>query len=146
MALLDNQPRSASVMAMEDSTLLVLHRADFRRHLERYPDACFAIMQELCHRIRKADAIIGSLALLDVYGRVAHMLLDLAKTDGEQTEDGVVIKDRPTQQNIAAMVGTSRETVSRALSEFQRRGYLEMDGRTIHIYNFAALEEDFMRS
>ncbi len=144
MSLIDGQPRSASVVAMEDSTLLVLHRADFRRYLADNPDAAFGVMTELCTRIRKADEIIGNLALLDVHGRVAHMLLDLAKSDGEQVVEGTLIRDRPTQQNIASMVGTSRETVSRALSEFAKRGYIELRGKDILIKRGPALEAEYM--
>ena len=81
--------------------------------------------------------LIGSLALLDVYGRVARMLRDLADRDGDEVEDGVLIKERPTQQDIAAMIGTSRETVSRALNDFAKRGFIEMSGKSIMLrHNF----------
>jgi CRP/FNR family cyclic AMP-dependent transcriptional regulator len=82
-------------------------------------------------RLRTADSIIGNLTLLDVYGRVAHFLTDLAKKEGEKVEEGILIRKRPTQQDIASMVNTSRETVSRALNEFQKRGLLRMDGKKV---------------
>ncbi len=85
-------------------------------------------MAELSKRLRRADEIIGNLATLDVYGRVAHIMIELAKKDGEEVEEGILIRERPTQQDIASMIGTSRETVSRVLSEFQKRGFVEMRG------------------
>jgi CRP-like cAMP-binding protein len=131
MSLLDNQPRSANVIALEDSTLLVLERKVFAAHLEQYPRTALNILGEMSRRLRRADAVIGNLALLDVFGRVARFLRELAENEGEQIDGATVINQRPTQQQIASMVGTSRETVSRALSEFQRRGFLEMHGRKI---------------
>lgn len=131
MSLLDNQPRSANVRALDTSRVLVLSREVFHAALRSGPHVAIPILAEMSRRLRRADEAIGNLALLDVYGRVAHFLLDQARENGVQAEGGVVIKDRPTQQHIAAMVGTSRETVSRALSEFQRRGLIEMEGKEI---------------
>lgn len=131
MSLLDDQPRSANVIAQEDATVLVLKRADFAEHILKSPKTAINVMAELCRRLRRADEIIGNLATLDVYGRVAHIMIDLAKKDGEEVEEGILIRERPTQQDIASMIGTSRETVSRVLSEFQRRGFVEMRGREI---------------
>ena len=131
MSLLDNQPRSANVIAVETSTLLVLERAAFADHLAAHPNVAIAVLAEMSRRLRRADAIIGNLALLDVYGRVARFLRELAKADGEVSAGSLVIRQRPTQQEIASMIGTSRETVSRALSEFQRRGFVEVTGRRI---------------
>ena len=131
MSLLDNQPRSASVMAVEASQALVLERAAFVRHLHDHPNTALAVMRELSRRLRQADRVIGNLALLDVYGRVAGLLKELAQREGVQTDEGLVIRERPTQAEIAAMVGTSRETVSRALSDFQRRGLIVMSGKQV---------------
>ncbi len=131
MSLLDNQPRSANVRAIEPTRALVLSRDTFHQTLQRAPQVAIAVLGEMSRRLRRADESIGNLALLDVYGRVARFLLDLAKHDGVTREDGTEIRERPTQQHIAAMVGTSRETVSRALNEFQRRGLIAMDGKTI---------------
>ena len=133
MALLDDAPRSASVMAMAPSALLVLRRADFRAHVDRHPATALKILTELTRRLRRADAIIGDLALLDVFGRLAAQLRALAEADGEETEEGILIRQRPTQAEIAAMIGTSRETVSRALSELARRGDVVMTGKRLLI-------------
>lgn len=131
MSLLDGLTRSANVVATEDSTLLILRRDSFAEHMQKSPATALNIMAELSRRLRRADEIIGNLSTLDVYGRVAHIMIDLAKRDGEETEAGILIRERPTQQDIASMIGTSRETVSRVLSEFQRRGFVEMRGREI---------------
>jgi len=131
MALLDELPRSASGVAAEDAKLLVLHRAQFAEHIAKSPTTALNVMSELSRRLRRADEIISNLALLDVYSRVAHIMIDLAKRDGQEVEEGILIREKPTQQDIASMIGTSRETVSRVLSEFQRRGFVEMRGREI---------------
>ncbi|HEY6005454.1 MAG TPA: Crp/Fnr family transcriptional regulator [Anaeromyxobacter sp.] len=131
MSLLDNEPRSATVIADGRSRLLVLSRSDFQAHLESHPRTALRVLQEVSRRLRRADAVIGNLALLDVYGRLAGKLREMAATDGEETDEGVLVRQRPTQAEIAAMIGASRETVSRALSEFSRRGWLVMTGKRL---------------
>jgi CRP-like cAMP-binding protein len=131
MALLDDEPRSATVIAAERSRLLVLSRAAFQEHIAAHPRTALRVLTELSRRLRRADEVIGNLALLDVYGRLAGKLRELAAADGEEREDGILIRQRPTQAEIAAMIGTSRETVSRALSELARRGFLEMSGKKL---------------
>jgi CRP/FNR family transcriptional regulator, cyclic AMP receptor protein len=131
MSLLDDQPRSATVIAAERSRLLVLSRAAFQSHLAAQPRIALRVLTELSRRLRQADAVIGNLALLDVYGRLAGKLREMAAADGVEQEDGVLVRQRPTQAEIAATIGTSRETVSRALSELSRRGYIEMRGKRL---------------
>ncbi len=138
MSLLDNEPRSATVIADERSRLLVLSRRDFQAHIEGHPRSALRILTELSRRLRRADSVIGNLALLDVYGRLAGKLRELAAAEGEETEDGVVLRQRPTQAEIAAMIGTSRETVSRALSDLARRGHVVVTGRRL------VLRRDFL--
>jgi CRP-like cAMP-binding protein len=131
MSLLDNEPRSATVIAAERSRLLVLSRRDFQAHIEAHPRTALRVLTELSRRLRRADEVIGNLALLDVYGRLAGKLRELAATEGEESEEGVVLRQRPTQAEIAAMIGTSRETVSRALSDLARRGLVVMSGKRL---------------
>jgi CRP/FNR family cyclic AMP-dependent transcriptional regulator len=131
MSLLDDEPCSATVIATEPSRLLVLRRSDFQAHIAAHPCTALRTLTELSRRLRRADEVIGNLALLDVFGRLAGKLRELAASEGEKIEGGVLIRERPTQAEIAAMIGTSRETVSRALSEFARRGYLEMTGKQL---------------
>ncbi len=144
MSLLDGKPRSASVVALQDSDALVLERADFVRFIEGRPSVFFAILGEMSRRLREADQKIGSLALLDVYGRVARALLDLAKKEGELTDEGTVVKDRPTHQQIAGMIGTSRETVSRVMSDLQKKGFLRTTGRRLVLTSQKSLEDSVL--
>ncbi len=134
MSLLDSEPRSADVTTKEDSVLLVLKRDDLLGHLKKFPSVAIGVLVEMSRRLRRADEKIGNLALLDVYGRVARVLLDISETEGVVTENGIVIENRPTHQEIAAMIGTSRETVSRVLSDLAKDGYLTIQGKRIVIH------------
>jgi CRP-like cAMP-binding protein len=129
MALLDDMPRSANVVTTEKSSLLVLKRDAFKKHLVENPQTAINILAEISRRLRSADEIISNLALLDVYGRVARVLIDLAAKDGRQVEEGIQIDKRPTQQDIASVACSSRETVSRVLNDLKKRGLLIMDGK-----------------
>jgi CRP/FNR family cyclic AMP-dependent transcriptional regulator len=136
LSLIDDQPRSAHVVAMEESTLLVLRREDFRRRVEQNPAVAWALLLELSRRLRRADDKIGSLVLLDVPGRIARMILDAA------TEGGSELIDKPlTHQTIAHVIGASRETVSRAMREFVEAGWVSTERRRIRITDRAALEK-----
>jgi CRP/FNR family cyclic AMP-dependent transcriptional regulator len=123
------------VIAVEDSTLIVLRREDFRRRIEESPTVAWALMQELSRRLRRADEQIGSLVLLDVDGRIARLLLDASAESA-----GPTIERRLTHQTIAQMIGASRETVSRAMRDFVARGLITVVRRQIRIADRAALE------
>jgi CRP/FNR family transcriptional regulator, cyclic AMP receptor protein len=131
MSLLDRQPRSANVVALGGASLLWLDREAFQNHLVAHPTTALAVLAEMSRRLRRADAVIGNLALLDVYGRVARAVRELAHKQGEPADGGLLIRERPTQQEMAGMVGSSRETVNRALQDFARRGLLELHGKQI---------------
>jgi CRP-like cAMP-binding protein len=136
LALIDDQPRSAHVIAMEDAQLLVLRREDFKRRVEANPTVAWALLTELSRRLRRADVKIGGLVLLDVPGRIARLLLDLAdETGSDQIEKPL------THQTIAQMIGASRETVSRAMKEFQDAGLIRVERRRISIGDRDALEK-----
>jgi CRP/FNR family transcriptional regulator, cyclic AMP receptor protein len=129
MSLIDGEPRSANVACLTDALLLRLGRREFLQALRSYSSIAVNVMTEVCVRLRRADESIGNLALLDVYGRVARYLLEMCEAEGEEATEGYLLKKVPTQQHIASRIGTSRETVSRALSEFQRRGFIEARGK-----------------
>ena len=131
LALLDNDPRSASVVAVEDSKLLVITRGAFHECLERNPEIAFKVMKGLVQRLRDLTDNVKSLALMDVYGRVARILLDLA----EEKEGKKVITQRLTQRDIASMVGASREMVSRILRDLSIGGYITIHNKIITINN-----------
>ena len=141
MALIDDEPRSAHVIAMEDSTLLVLRREDFQGILKQTPSIALALLRELSRRLRRVDEKVGSLVLLDVNGRVAQLLLDLADEAASNR-----ITRRLTHHTIAQMIGSSRETVSRTMRELVDKGYIEVSRREILIRDRAALEVSAGRS
>lgn len=126
MALLDDEPRSAHVIAMEDSVVLALRREDFRARLRTSPEVAIALLRELSRRLRRADDQIGSLVLLDVNGRVAELLVRLATDEG-----GDKITRKLTHATIAQMIGSSRETVSRTMRELQDRGLVAVTRQDI---------------
>ncbi|HVM44047.1 MAG TPA: Crp/Fnr family transcriptional regulator [Gemmatimonadales bacterium] len=128
MALIDDEPRSAHVIAMKDSQLLVLRRDDFQSQVAMHPQIALKLLRVLVQRLRRADEKIGGLVLLDVNGRVARLLLDLADESG-----GPKITRRLTHHTIAQMIGSSRETVSRAMRELVDRGLIETTRREIAI-------------
>ena len=126
MALLDDEPRSAHVIAMSDATLLQLRRDDFRARLRGSPALGVALLRELTRRLRRADETIANLALLDVNGRIASLLLDFARE-----ENGTRITRKLTHVTIAQMVGASRETVSRAMRQLAVREIITVTRREI---------------
>lgn len=136
LSLIDDEPRSAHVVAMEESTLLVLRRDDFRRRVEANPAVAWALLIEMSHRLRRADEKIGSLVLLDVPGRIARVLLDASAESGSDD-----IEKPLTHQTIAHVIGASRETVSRAMREFVEAGWISTEQRRIRITDRAALEK-----
>ncbi len=138
MSLIDGEPRSATVRAVEDSHLLTIRREDFLAAVKKQPELALTLLGEMSRRIRKSNRQISSLALMKVYGRVAATLLQLMEERGlrTKTKEGksiIVVRDRPTQQSIAEMSGTTRETVSRVLNYFQKKGYIVLDGKDLLI-------------
>ena len=127
MGLIDDSPRSASVITLEPCELLSVTKRDFKRCLAENFEMSMTVMRSLVHRLREADRKIGSLALLDVYGRVARLLLDMSEVvDGQKT-----VTRRLPKQDIAKMVGASREMVSRVMKDLKMGGYIEVRGSTI---------------
>jgi len=141
MALIDDEPRSAHVIAMEDSSLVVLRREDFQGILTQSPTIALALLRELSRRLRRVDEKVGSLVLLDVNGRVAQLLLDLADEAG-----GERITRRLTHHTIAQMIGSSRETVSRTMRELVEKGLIQVNRKEIVVKDRAALEAAAGRS
>ncbi|MEW5864066.1 MAG: Crp/Fnr family transcriptional regulator [Pseudomonadota bacterium] len=118
--VLDEGPRSASVMTLEPARFLVLPQADFREFVLSNPAFALSVIEKLIHRVRALTERVKTLALMDVYGRVARLLLELA----EEREGVLVIEERLTQQDIASRVGASREMVSRIMKDLAVGGYI----------------------
>ena len=128
MGLIDDSPRSADVVANEPCELLVISKADFARALSENVDLCLNIMKSLVLRLREANHKIESLALMDVYGRVAKLLLEFS----EQENGMRVVRRKITKLDMSKMVGASREMVSRVMKDLEHRGFIRVeDGRII---------------
>jgi CRP/FNR family transcriptional regulator, cyclic AMP receptor protein len=126
---LDGRPRSASVMTLEPTTCSVLSRDELRAAIARNPDIAMAIIEKLIERARIATDNVKNLALMDVYGRVARLLLSLAKEENGK----LVVPDRMTQQDIADRVGASRDMISRIFKDLTVGGYVTVENRQITI-------------
>jgi CRP/FNR family cyclic AMP-dependent transcriptional regulator len=127
--ILDEGPRSASVMTLEPSRFAVVSKEQFTAFLTSHPDFTVRLVRKLIHRGRALTNNVRSLALLDVYGRVARLLLDLAVEQGGRR----LIPEKLTQQEIASRVGASREMVSLILKDLAAGGYISVSGKTITV-------------
>ena len=146
MSLIDGEPRSASVRTVSDAKLLVIPRDSFLSLIRKSPEISMGLLSELCKRLRKANKQIGSLSTMSVSGRVAGTLLNLMQERGVRvhTDNGTmvtVIHNRPTQQQLADMSGTTRETVSRICSLLVRTNAIAMTGKDIVIFDEDVLQE-----
>ena len=126
---LDGGPRSASVAALEDCRCVVVRRAELNQVLAQVPEFAQHMLRKLAHRVRALTGQMRDLALMDVYGRVARLLLESA----EEVNRKLVIQEALTHKEIASRVGCSREMVSRIFSDLTAGGYLGREGRTIVI-------------
>ena len=120
MSLIDDAPRSASVITVEPCDFISIQKDSFKSMLATSPDMAMQIMRGLVRRLREADKKIETLALLDVYGRVARVLLDFSEVEGGER----VVKAKLPRQEIAKMIGASREMVSRVMKGLETDGYI----------------------
>ncbi len=137
MGLIDDSPRSATVMAVEACELIVINKRDFKKCLSENFEMAMTVMRGLVRRLREADRKIGSLALLDVYGRVARLLIDMAEMVNGQR----IVTRRLPKQDIAKMIGASREMVSRVMRDLQLGGFIEVRGSQILLRDKILLPE-----
>jgi CRP/FNR family cyclic AMP-dependent transcriptional regulator len=128
LSLLDAEPRSASVVALEETIALQLNYTPFDNFLKNHPEISYSIFKTLTARIRQMDRTIFNLTSLDTYGRIVQLLYQEA-----QDKNGTMITERLTQQDIAEMVGSSREMVSRILTELRKGKYIAIDKKRITI-------------
>ncbi len=134
LALLDDVPRSATVVSMEQSVLLSINKRDFARVLENYPRMSIPMLRQLTRRVRVLTDDIASMAFLDSYSRVTRKILNLAEEMGQDTGGGHILIDRPlTHQQLANLVGTTRETVTKILNEMKDNGLLDIRRHRITI-------------
>ncbi len=143
MAILDGMSRSANVTAMEDSELFIVQRSEFLEMLHSHPEISIALLQELTNRLRSADMKIKSLSLKDAEGKVATVILQIADDVGKIKQGTVEIEKLPYQHDLANMAGTSRETISRTLHSFAKKGLVQLDGSKLRILDYEKFKEMF---
>ena len=131
LSLLDGRPRSANVTNVEASELLALRRLDFLSLVERKPQIAVEILKTIASRLRKANRQIVGFSFLGIIDRVCDALLGMFDDRGEETVEGVLIRNRPTHQVLADMTGATRETVSRAIKRLEEGGYISVRGKDI---------------
>jgi len=143
MAILDGQNRSANVTAIDETELFLIQRSDFLDLLYNHPEVSISLLQELTKRLRGADMKIKSLSLKDAEGKVATVILQLADDIGKIKQGVVEIDKLPFQHDLANMAGTSRETISRTLHTFAKKGLIELEGTKLRIINYEKFKEMF---
>jgi CRP/FNR family transcriptional regulator, cyclic AMP receptor protein len=133
LSLFDPRPRTSSASAITDATLAGLAHDALRAWLGDHPDVSIHMLRALARRRRRANDVVADLVFTDVPGRVAKNLLDLADRFGEQERDGLHVHHDLTQEELAQLVGASRETVNKALADFAARGWLQISARSVLI-------------
>ncbi len=141
MSLIDGEPRSASVMTLEPSEIMIIQRGDLMDLLESKPRLALSMLVEFSRRLRAADRQISNLSMLSVAGKVAGTLLRIAGSMGKKEGQLWVVEKMPTHQEIASMSGTTRETVTRVLATLSDRGLLHIDKKKLTIIDTGELEE-----
>ncbi len=139
LSLFDPRPRTSTASAVTDATVAALAHDTLRSWLPGRPDVSMHMLQALARRLRRANNVVADLVFTDVPGRVAKNLLDLAERFGEQDHDGLHVHHDLTQEELAQLVGASRETVNKALADFAARGWLQISARSVLILDIDRL-------
>jgi len=139
LSLFDPGPRSTTVTAVTETRLMSLAHADLTQWLNGRPAVARGLLSQLAHRLRKTNDVVADLVFSDVPGRVAKALLDLADRFGRTADDGVHVHHDLTQEELAQLVGASRETVNKALADFASRGWLRLEPRSVVIMDLDRL-------
>jgi CRP-like cAMP-binding protein len=133
VGIIDGGPRTADVVALDAVVVVTIERDVFLAHVRARPQIAIRMLQTMAKRLRRADEAIAGLALMDVEERLRRTLISLAKDDGDPVTDGLQVRRRPTQQELANMIGSCRETVSRTLAELSRKGLVVPRGRGLFL-------------
>ena len=131
LALFDPGPRSATATALTEVKLLGLGHGDLQPWLSARPEVAMALLRAISRRLRRTNDVMSDLVFADVPGRVAKALLDLSRRFGVQSEEGIHVVHDLTQEELAQLVGASRETVNKALADFAQRGWLRLEARAV---------------
>jgi CRP/FNR family transcriptional regulator, cyclic AMP receptor protein len=139
-AILDGLPRSADAIALERVECFTLQRSEFHKAIAKNPKIAIQVMEVLSKRIRTTNQMVEDLIFLDVYGRVAKKLLELADAHGTRVNDGILIEVRLTQQELASMVGASRESVNKVMGYFTEKNFISSDKHKITLHRLTDLK------
>lgn len=140
MSLLDQKPRSADAVALEESEVYILNRADFLSFLQKNENAINCILSNLSKRLRKTDDLLEDTSFLTVSGRLAKKLIDLGNEFGVKEKDTVKISLRLTQQDIADLVGTTRESINKEMRILREKGLISTEGDAIKLLDLERLK------
>ena len=141
LSVYDPGPRTATATVLAPSTFLELEHSKFLDLLQQHPGLSRQLLRSLAQRLRKTNAALADLVFSDVPGRVAKALLDLADRFGRPATDGILVAHELTQEELAQLVGASRETVNKALAEFVQRGWLRLEARAVVILDIQRLRQ-----
>ncbi len=142
ISAVDGLPRSANILAMEDTSVTVMRQALFTRLMETYPEFCRVILEQLCQVIRRLDDRVYEFTTLGVRNRIHSELLRLAREDGTpESELRIRLEQPPTHEEIAARISTHREAVSREFQKLKKSGLIENQGRQIWVTDLERLEK-----
>ncbi|WP_375001030.1 Crp/Fnr family transcriptional regulator [Aeromicrobium sp. CTD01-1L150] len=140
LSFFDPGPRSATATAVTDVDIKSLGHEALSPVLRAHPDVAMALLNQLAGRLRRTNEVVGDLVFSDVPGRVAKALLDLASRFGRKADDGVHVNHDLTQEELAQLVGASRETVNKALADFASRGWMRLEPRSVVIQDLERLQ------
>lgn len=141
MALFDPSPRTATATAVSETRLAGLRNENLRQLLNTRPEVSAQLLQALARRLRRTNDNLSDLVFSDVPGRVAKALIDLSERFGRPATDGILVAHELTQEELAQLVGASRETVNKALAEFVQRGWLRLEARAVVILDVNRLRQ-----
>jgi CRP/FNR family cyclic AMP-dependent transcriptional regulator len=139
LSLFDSGPRTATATAVTDSKLLALGQDKVIPWVKEHPEVSLQLLARLASRLRRTNEVVGDLVFSDVPGRVAKALIDLGVKFGEKRSEGLFVNHDLTQEELAQLVGASRETVNKALADFAQRGWLRLEARSVMILDYERL-------
>jgi CRP-like cAMP-binding protein len=139
LEVIEDVPRSTSAETLDDAVICIIPRKDFDQYLAMHPNVTVKLTKLIGLRLRKIQSRVEDLVFRDVPARLAHLLSELGKSDGIADKQGIRIKVKLTHQEMANLIGCSRETVSTTMGQFRDDGLIQIDGRTITILKPNAL-------
>ncbi len=140
LSLFDPGPRTATATAVADTELVGLAHPDMTDFLKDRPEVAMTMLAALARRLRRTNEALGDLVFTDVPGRVAKALLDLSSRFGRPVDDGLLVAHDLTQEELAQLVGASRETVNKALADFSARGWVKLEARAVTLLDVERLQ------